>query len=118
MKNDKLVSVYINVYNREDLIGETIQSVLDQTYSNLQIIVVDDGSSDNTAEVVRNFADSRIEFYPLEKNVNVVGALNEGLKHVRGEYVAHVDSDDLWDPEKIEKQVCFLEDHPEYGSCF
>ena len=118
MKNDKLVSVYINVYNREDLIGKTIQSVLDQTYSNLQIIVVDDGSSDGTADVVNSFTDPRIEFYPLEKNINVVGALNEGLRHARGDYAAHVDSDDLWDPLKIEKQVRFLEDHPEYGSCF
>ncbi|MBO4834646.1 MAG: glycosyltransferase [Lachnospiraceae bacterium] len=118
MNQNQLVSVYINVYNREDLIGETIQSVLNQTYSNLQIIVVDDGSSDGTADVVRSFADPRIEFYPLGKNINVVGALNEGLKHVRGDYAAHVDSDDLWAPDKIEKQVRFLEEHPEYGSCF
>ena len=118
MKEDKLVSVYINVYNRADLVGETIRSVLSQTYANLQIIIVDDGSTDGTADVIRSFEDPRIEFYPLEKNVNVVGALNEGLKHVRGEYAAHVDSDDLWEPDKIEKQVAFLETHAEYGSCF
>ena len=118
MSQEKLVSVYINTYNREDLVGETIQSVLRQTYSNLQIIVVDDGSTDRTADVVRSFEDPRIEFYPLEKNLNVVGALNEGLKHVRGDYAAHVDSDDLWDSNKIRKQVEFLENNPEYGSCF
>ena len=118
MQSCKLVSVYINTYNRADLIKKTIQSVLNQSYSNLQIIIVDDGSTDDTADVVKNFEDSRIEYYPLEKNINVVGALNEGLRHVRGEYIAHVDSDDLWDSGKIEKQVRFLEEHPEYGSCF
>lgn len=118
MKEEKLVSVYINVYNREDYILETLRSVVSQTYQNLQIIVVDDCSDDGTAANVRSLADERIELYQLKENQHVVGALNEGLKHVRGDYAAHVDSDDLWAPDKIEKQVRFLEEHPEYGSCF
>ena len=118
MSEEKLVSVCINAYNSADVIAETIESVLNQTYKNLQIIVVDDCSTDNTAEVVKSFDDERIELYSLPKNGNISNANNECLHRARGEYIAHLDSDDIWVADKIEKQVKFLEENPRYGACF
>ena len=71
MALEKLVSVCINAYNSADVIGETLESVLNQTYKNLQIIVVDDCSTDNTAEIVKSYDDDRIELYTLPKNFNI-----------------------------------------------
>ena len=118
MSEEKLVSVCINAYNSADVIAQTIESVLNQTYKNLQIIVVDDCSTDNTAEVVKSFDDERIELYSLPKNGNISNANNECLHRARGEYIAHLDSDDIWVADKIEKQVKFLEENPQYGACF
>lgn len=118
MALEKLVSVCINAYNSADVIGETIESVLNQTYKNLQIIVVDDCSTDNTAEIVKSYDDDRIELYTLPKNFNISNANNECLHRAKGEYIAHIDSDDIWVEDKIEKQIKFLEENPYYGACF
>lgn len=118
MALEKLVSVCINAYNSADVIGETIESVLNQTYKNLQIIIVDDCSTDNTAEIVKSYDDDRIELYTLPKNFNISNANNECLHRAKGEYIAHIDSDDIWVEDKIEKQIKFLEENPHYGACF
>ena len=118
MALEKLVSVCINAYNSADVIGETIESVLNQTYKNLQIIIVDDCSTDNTAEIVKSYDDDRVELYTLPKNFNISNANNECLHRARGEYIAHIDSDDIWVEDKIEKQIKFLEENPHYGACF
>lgn len=118
MALEKLVSVCINAYNSADVIGETLESVLNQTYKNLQIIVVDDCSTDNTAEIVKSYDDDRIELYTLPKNFNISNANNECLHRAKGEYIAHIDSDDIWAEDKIEKQIKFLEENPQYGACF
>ena len=101
-----LVSVIIPAYNAERFIGETIRSVLLQTYPNIEIIVVDDGSKDDTATIVGQFAerDPRI-ILSQQPNAGVAAARNCAIKHSRGEFVAPIDSDDLWYPHKIEKQV-------------
>lgn len=116
--SNPLVSVCINAYNAEKYIRETVDSVLNQTYRNLQIIVVDDCSTDNTYEILKSIDDPRLEIYRLPYNCHISNACNEGFKHVKGEYVAHLDADDLWVPEKIEKQVEFLESNSNYGACF
>ena len=116
--HNKLVSVCINAYNSEKYISDTIKSVIDQTYKNLQIIVIDDCSTDNTYNILKSFDDPRLEIYRLPYNCHISNACNEGFKYVKGKYVAHLDSDDLWVPEKIEKQVEFLENNKEYGACF
>lgn len=113
----KLVSVYINAYNAEKFILETVNSVLNQTYKNLQVIVVDDGSTDKTPEILASIDDSRLEVYRVEPNGHISNALNVGLSHVKGEYVAHVDADDLWAPDKIEKQLEYLENNPDCSAC-
>lgn len=113
----KLVSVYINAYNAEKFILETVNSVLNQTYKNLQVIVVDDGSIDKTPEILSSIKDERLEVYRVEPNGHISNALNVGLSHCKGEFVAHTDSDDLWAPDKIEKQIAFLSEHTEYDAC-
>ena len=103
-----LVSIVIPTYNRADLIGETIQSVIDQTYKNWELIIVDDGSSDQTDEVVQRFADPRIQYYEID-HAGAFGVVrNHGIKKSKGEFLAFLDSDDLWLPDKLFKQVTLL----------
>lgn len=116
-----LVSVIIPTFNRADVIEETIRSVLDQTYSFFEIIVVDDGSQDNTAEVVKCLNDSRIRYYAFENSGLPAVSRNRGLRLANGEFVAFLDSDDLWLPEKLTKQVKILQDQKDiflvYSQC-
>ncbi len=118
MNNTPLVSVCINCYNAEHTILLTLQSVLDQTYQNLQIIVVDDCSDDGTWDLLQSIRDPRLECVRLAENGHISNANNEALRRVRGDFVAHLDADDRWVPDKIEKQLAFLQEHPEYGACF
>lgn len=115
---NKLVSVCINSYNSEKYIVETINSVINQTYKNLQIIVIDDCSTDNTVQLIKSIKDDRIEFYSTKKNRHISFAYNESFKYVKGDYIARIDADDLWEKDKIEKQVKFLEENQQYGACF
>jgi glycosyltransferase involved in cell wall biosynthesis len=102
------VSVIIPTYNYCHFLGEAIQSVLEQTFSDFELIVVDDGSTDNTKEVVDSFGDSRIR-YIYQENRGVSAARNTGIKVSSGEYVAFLDSDDMWLPENLELKVKVLD---------
>jgi len=113
-----LVSVIIPAYNAERFLMTTLDSVFAQTYSNLQVIVINDASTDSTAEVLKNCSDPRLQIISLKCNRHAAYARNAALPFVKGEYIAYLDSDDLWHPEKIEKQIYFLEEHPQYGACF
>lgn len=107
-----LVSVIIPTYNRAHLVGDTVASVLGQTYRNIEAIVIDDGSSDDTAEVLsgRFCGDSRFK-YIWQPNSERSVARNRGIAASAGELIAFLDSDDLWHPEKLERQVaCFVDD--------
>ena len=106
------VSVIIPTYNRAHLIGRAIQSVLNQTYRDFEIIVVDDGSADNTEEVVKSFYDKRIKYIKHKKNKGAAATRNTGIKAARGKYIAFQDSDDEWLPEKLEKQMKVFENAP------
>ncbi|MDD5454559.1 MAG: glycosyltransferase [Candidatus Ratteibacteria bacterium] len=99
-----LVSVIIPTYNRALILNETIQSVLQQTHRELEIIVVDDGSTDNTGRLIEKINDKRL-FYLYKENRGLASARNEGIKKSKGEYIAFLDSDDRWLPSKIEKQI-------------
>ena len=112
------VSVVMPTYNRAHLIGRAIQSVLNQTYQDFEIIVVDDGSMDNTEKVIREFQkkDKRILYIQHEKNKGEAAARNTGIEVAKGEYIAFQDSDDEWLPEKLEKQMrVFATAPPEVG---
>ncbi len=116
--SNKLVSVCINSYNSAKYILDTINSVINQTYKNLQIIVLDDCSTDNTIELVKSIDDPRIEIHSTYKNSFYTFAYNESLKYIKGDYVARLDADDLWEKDKIKKQVEFLDNNQTYGACF
>jgi len=103
------VSVVIPTHNRASLLARAIRSVLGQTYQNLEVIVVDDGSTDGTREVVRSFQDSRIDYLFCQKNRGSPAARNLGLRAARGKYIAFLDDDDEWKPHKLERQVRALE---------
>ena len=115
---ETLVSVLMVNYNHEETIKESLESILNQSYKNLQVIIVDDGSTDNSCEIVEKIQDSRIELYKQKKNRHISYVTNVGLTKVRGEYLARIDSDDIWYASKIEKQMNFLKVHPEYKICF
>jgi glycosyltransferase involved in cell wall biosynthesis len=116
-----VVSVIIPTHNREDLIGETIQSVLDQTFTDFEILVVDNGSTDATCRVIEGIGDSRIHYYYQENTGGPAGPRNTGIKKARGQYIAFLDSDDLWLKDKLALQVEILDSDPQvgltYGSC-
>ena len=106
------VSVIIPTYNRAHLVGRAIRSVLNQTYQDFEIIVVDDGSTDNTEEVVKSFIDPRIRYIRHEKNKGAAAARNTGIKAAKGKFIAFQDSDDEWLPEKLQKQMKVFENAP------
>lgn len=108
-----LLSVVIPTYNRAYIIAQTIDSVLSQTYANIEVIVVDDGSTDNTAEIVARY-DTRVR-YITQQNAGVSAARNRGLQEARGEFIALLDSDDQWLPWKAEAQVAILRAFPRVG---
>ena len=107
---EALVSIITPTYNSEKYIAETIQSVQNQTYSNWEMVIVDDASSDKTEAIILQFAttDYRIKFYKLHKNAGAGVARNQALSMAAGRYIAFLDSDDLWKPEKLQKQIEFL----------
>jgi len=111
----KLVSVIIPAFNVDKYISKTLDSVINQTYSNLEIIVVNDGSSDKTEEIIQLYSkkDTRI-IYIYQNNKGVSAARNRGIKEAKGEYICFFDSDDIMLPSKIEKQYQFLENNIEF----
>lgn len=110
----ELVSIITPSYNTANFISQTIESVLNQTYTNWEMIIIDDCSTDNTKEVVTKYKDSRIMYIENEKNLGAAISRNRALKIAKGEWIAFLDSDDLWDKSKLEKQLKFMRTH----NCF
>ena len=105
-----LVSIIMPSYNTAEFIEESIKSVISQTYKNWELIIVDDCSSDNTDEIVTRFlSDGRIRYIKNEVNSGAAVSRNRALREAKGKWIAFLDSDDLWMPEKLEKQVSFME---------
>ena len=110
MIKNPTVSVIIPTYNRANLVGKAIKSVLSQTYQDFEIIVIDDGSTDNTREVIRGFKDKRVKYIKeYKKNRGISVTRNIGIKMARGKYIALLDSDDEFLPERLRKQVQLLQ---------
>lgn len=113
-----MVSVLMCTYNRAYCLRQAIDSVLNQTYTNFEFIIVDDGSTDETEALIKLYTDSRIKYLQMEQNSFYCYAANYGLQHCKGEYIAFINSDDEWMPDKLEKQVEFLTKNKKYGACF
>ncbi|MEH2035525.1 glycosyltransferase family 2 protein [Nostoc sp.] len=111
------ISIIIPVYGVEKYISATVQSVLDQTYKKFELLIVDDGSPDRSIEICQQFTDSRIQIIH-QANRGLAGARNTGIRHAKGRYLAFLDGDDLWLPEKLEKQIHHLENSPDIGVSF
>ena len=109
-ENNPLVSIITPLYNAESFIGETIQSVLDQTHSNWEQIIIDDASTDRSLEIANSFAsrDQRIRVESLEENKGAAFCRNRATDLAKGSFIAFLDSDDLWHPEKLKKQLAFM----------
>jgi len=114
MPVENLVSVIIPIFDRPEQSQRAIDSVLKQTYRNFELIVVDDCSTTATDEVANLVASNSGKFIRLEENKGVAVARNVGVAHSRGEWVAFLDSDDCWDPEKLQKQIEFIQANPQY----
>lgn len=112
------VSVLLSNYNGDKHLDESISSVLSQTYKDFEFIIVDDASTDSSRKVVENYHDKRIKKYYAEKNRNIAYSLNLALSMASGEYIARIDSDDVWELNKLEIQVQYMENHSECGACF
>ena len=111
MKDNPLVSVIIPVYNYDRYLGEAIESVLGQAYKHLEVIVVDDGSTDRSGEVAKSFADRGVR-YCHQVHAGIGPARNKGVELARGDYIAFLDADDRWPLEKIERQLRAFESDP------
>ena len=113
-----MVSVIIRTFNRAHSIAQAINSALQQTYNNFEILVVDDGSTDDTLRAVQSLSDPRVHILRHDTNRGVGAACNTGIARAAGDYVAWLDSDDLWLPEKLQRQIAFLQQHPEVDAVF
>lgn len=113
-----LVSVVVPTVNRMELLRETVASILAQTLPSLELIVVSDGGTDATAEMLSEFMDPRIRFFQQPAAGRPAVPRNFGIRHARGRFVAFCDDDDLWMPEKLSRQVALMERRPEVGLCY
>ena len=111
------ISVLLPAFNAEKHIESAIQSILTQTYSNFEMIVLNDGSSDRTEEIIQSFKDPRIIYIKNQKNIGLVNTLNKGLKIAKGKYIARMDADDISYVDRFSKQYSFLENNPSYVIC-
>ena len=109
------ISVLMPVYNAEEYVADAISSILEQTFSDFEFIIINDGSRDKTAAIVKSFKDERIKFIDNPKNQGLIVVLNQGLDLCRGEYIARMDADDISYPERFAKQIDFLDNHLDVG---
>lgn len=108
---DGLVSIITPAYNAEKTISETINSVLKQSYENWEMIIIDDASKDSTVSVVEGYTDPRIKLIKSKENMGPAMAWNQGFKIMKGRYLAFVDADDVWEPDKLKDQISFMMDN-------
>ena len=115
------VSIIVPCYNAAATLGRFMDSVMNQTYSYIQVIAINDGSTDQTAEILKNykakFVTSEREFIIItQKNLGLGSAINSGLKHIQGEYICWADPDDFYMKDSVEKRVAILKSNPDYGA--
>ena len=106
------ISVLMSVFNEQDYISESINSVLNQSYKNFELIVINDCSTDKTLEILESYTDPRIKIFTNNSNIGQTKSLNIGLEKCRGRYIARLDGDDMMVVERLRKQIDYLKDHP------
>jgi glycosyltransferase involved in cell wall biosynthesis len=111
------IAVVLPVHNGEKYIREAIQSVLDQTFTDFELLVIDDGSTDNTLQIISGFVDLRLRVIPFASHRGLALALNTGMIESRSEFIARMDADDICMPRRFERQVLFLKNHPDISIC-
>lgn len=116
-QNLPAISVVMPVYNCEDYVEEAIRSILDQTFYDFEFIIIDDGSTDRSFEIVRQFNDKRIRLNEYSENRGNYSCRNAGLKLARGKYICVMDADDISEPDRLKKQFQFMENNPDIGIC-
>jgi glycosyltransferase involved in cell wall biosynthesis len=116
--DDSLVSVIVAVYNGENYLSQALESVLKQSFQNIEIIIVDDGSSDNTAELAKSYCDRANVQYIYQANGGHGAALNTGVSSARGEFLSFIDHDDVWDADKLHIQMNAFTDDPSLDVVF
>ena len=110
------VSVLMPVYNTKyDFLRQAIESILSQTYEDFELIIINDASTDNAEDVILSYKDNRIKYYKNERNLKLIATLNKGLDLCSGKYIARLDSDDYCSSQRLEKQVEYMDTHPETG---
>lgn len=109
--NEDLVSIIVPVYNAEKYIQDTIKTVEEQTYENWELLLVNDCSNDKSEEIIKSQKNEKIKLINLEKNSGAAIARNTGIKNAKGKYIAFLDADDLWDKQKLEKQIKFMKEN-------
>lgn len=107
---DEIISIVVPVYNCEKFIEETINSVLNQTYKDFELILVNDCSTDKSVDKIKSFSDARIRLIEQETNQGAYAARNRGVKEARGRYIAFLDADDIWEPVKLEHELTFMKE--------
>lgn len=120
MSKCPIVSVILTSYNKENYIVKSIESVLHQTYKDLELIIVDDGSTDKSQAIIKEYlkVDERVKADFFDENQGIPSAHNRGIDLASGKYIAMIDCDDFWNVDKLEKQIAILETNEEYGACF
>ncbi len=111
------VSVLMAVYDGERYLRQAVESILRQTFSDFEFLAVDDGSTDGTADILRSYRDPRFRLFRNPRNLGLAACLNRGIDEARGRYIARMDADDISLPERLARQVVFLDEHPEIGAC-
>lgn len=117
MECSKLISVILPAYNAEKYLQKAIDSILAQTYANFELLVINDGSTDRTEEIVLSYSDPRIRYIKNEENLKLIKTLNKGIDLARGTYIARMDADDISLPDRLEKELDFMEKHPDISAC-
>ena len=114
--NNKVL-ILMPVYNAAKYLKEAIESILNQTFEDFEFLIIDDGSTDKSAEIIKTYNDPRIKFMKNKHNVGLIRTLNKGLKLAESEYIARMDADDISTPDRLQKQVEFMDENPETGIC-
>jgi glycosyltransferase involved in cell wall biosynthesis len=111
------ITVLMSVFNGERFLRGAIESILSQTYKDFEFLIIDDGSTDASTNIIASYRDSRIRSLRSERNLGLAASLNQGLASSTGQYVARMDADDISLPNRLARQVGFMQTHPHVGAC-